>query len=112
MLKRIAFPDFTPDQQLTTADISNVQALPVGYRPVKAFSPVTDALPGILGGAAFVGSDGPSTLLGGTTTDLHKFSGGAWSSVLGSLSATVWRSLGRASVRERVWQAGEIRVVA
>jgi len=88
---RIAFPAYSPDTPQTTADMSNLAATTTGFRPVKGFSPVTSALPGILGGASFIGSDGTSALLGGTATDLHRYSGGAWVSALGSLSATSWR---------------------
>lgn len=76
---------------LTTGDFSNVTALANGYGPVKAFSPVTTALAGILGGAGFVGLDGTSVLLGGTATDLYTYASSTWTSKIGSLSATSWR---------------------
>lgn len=56
-----------------------------------AFGGITSALTGILGGAAYIGSDGTAALLAGNTTNLYRFSGGSWSSVIGSLAATNWR---------------------
>ena len=91
MLKTIPFPAWTPDIPLTTGDFSNVSALANGYGPVKDFSAVTAALSGILGGAGFIGSDGTSSLLGGTATNLYRYSGGVWTSLIGALSATIWR---------------------
>ena len=91
MLKDIPLPVWTPDVPLTAGDFSNVVALSNGYGPVKAFSNVTTALTGILGGAGFIGLDGTSVLLSGTATNRYKYGSGAWTSVLGSLSATVWR---------------------
>jgi hypothetical protein len=91
VLKRIPLPAFTPDRPLTTADVSNVIATADGYRPAKAFSAVTTALSGILGGASFIGSDGTSALLGGTATNLYRYASGAWTSLIGSLSAASWR---------------------
>lgn len=91
MLKSIAFPAWTPDTPLTTGDFSNVRALANGYGPAKGFSPVTSALSGILSGAGFIGEDGTSVLLGGTSTNLYTYGGVTWNSVVGSLSATSWR---------------------
>lgn len=65
--------------------------LPNGYRPVKSFQSMTDPLAGFLGGSAFIASDGTPSLLAGTATDLYRHNGGAWTSVLASLSASAWR---------------------
>ncbi|HKR17657.1 hypothetical protein [Rhizorhapis sp.] len=91
MLATVPFPAWTPDVPLTTGDFSNVTAIANGYGPVKAFSAVTTALSGILGGASFIGADGTSRMLGGTATNLYHYVGGTWASVLGALSATIWR---------------------
>lgn len=90
MLKRIAFPDYTPDAPVNVTSAANLVALPQGYRPSRAISPVTVALTGFLGGGAFNRS-GNQCLLGGTATNLYRYSAGAWVSVLGTLSASVWR---------------------
>ena len=91
MLKRIPFPDYAPDQPLTADNSSSVIAAATGYRPLGSFSPVTSALAGILGGAAYVGSDGGTALLAGTATNIYHYVSSAWTSVLGSLTATNWR---------------------
>lgn len=91
MLKRLPFLEWLPDQPLVTSTVLNAWPLPDGYRPVKSFGAITPALAGWSGGAAFVGSDGTASLLSGTATDLHRYSGGAWTSALGSLSASHWR---------------------
>lgn len=91
MLKRIALSDYSPDTPLGIESGRNLVALPQGYRPANSFSGVTAALVGIINGASYVGSDGTTCLLGGTATDLYKYSGTAWTSVLGSLSASTWR---------------------
>ncbi|MFD1104581.1 hypothetical protein [Sphingobium olei] len=91
MLKRLDFSEFLPDRPLSLAWAKNVYPMAEGYRPVRAFQNITPALAGILGGAAFVGSDGTSALLAGTATDLYRYSGSAWTSLLGSLTATIWR---------------------
>lgn len=91
MMKRIPYGDFAPDKPAALAQASGVWATPDGFRPAKSFGAITPALAGLMGGAAFISSDGTSAMLSGTATDLYRFSGGAWASVLGSLSATVWR---------------------
>lgn len=91
MLKRIPFPDYAPDQPLTADNSSSVIAAATGYRPLGSFSPVTSALAGILGGAAYVGNDGGTALLAGTATNIYHYVSSAWTSVLGSLTATNWR---------------------
>lgn len=91
MLKRIDLPDFSPDTPLGVDMAGNMIALPNGYRPAKAFSPVAAALSGILGASSFVDAAGDAALLAGTASNLYTYTGTAWSSVLGSLSATSWR---------------------
>lgn len=84
-------PDIPPNLSEGLVRAINVYAAPNGYRPVRSFSSMTPALAGWIGGTAFVGSDGTASLLSGTPTDLYRYSGGAWSSVLGSLTASRWR---------------------
>lgn len=62
-----------------------------GYRAVGGFQAATGALTGFSGGAAFVGADGTSALLAGTSTSLFRYSGSSWTSLIGSLTATRWR---------------------
>lgn len=91
MLKRIPYTDFLPDRPLSLGGGRNAWASPEGYRPAKAFSAITPALAGVLGGSAFVSSGGTAAMLAGNATDLCRYSGTVWNSVLGSLSATSWR---------------------
>lgn len=91
MLKRFDFSEFTPDRPLSLSQGRNVWAMPNGYRPVRGFEAQTPPLPGFLGGAAYISSDGTTALLAGTSTNLYRYSGSAWASVVGGLVATVWR---------------------
>lgn len=93
MLKRLIFPPWEPDKASddTPQDAKNVLPTVDGYRPVPAFSAITPALAAkFIGGAAFVGLDGTAALLSGTATNLYRYSGGAWASVL-TTAASVWR---------------------
>ena len=81
-------PDLPPAGQLVGAE--NVFATPNGYGPVGAVQTFAPPLTGWSGGGAFVGSDGVSSLLSGTSTNLYRFSSGAWTSVLAT-SAARWR---------------------
>jgi len=62
-----------------------------GKRAVGGFQAATAALTGFSGGAAFVGADGTSALLAGTSTALFRYDGSSWSSLIGSLTAGRWR---------------------
>lgn len=87
------FGEWTPDAANTgtTTVATNVLAIANGYAPVKGFSAITEALPAdFFGGGAFVGSDGTSSLLAGTATDLYLFSG-TWGSVLNDVASARWR---------------------
>lgn len=84
-------PDLPPHAHNGLVIARNCYASPNGYRPLHAFADLTPALTGFAGGTAFVGSDGTASLIAGTSTDLYRYSSGAWSSVLGSLSAGRWR---------------------
>jgi hypothetical protein len=93
---RLIFGPLEPDkpnhlqQGLQIAD--NVYPSPDGYRPIKAFDEMTDALPDLFqGGASFTASDGTVQLLAGTATDLYQFDNTlSWTSILGTLTAGRW----------------------
>jgi hypothetical protein len=93
MKKAIGFgelkPDIPPNDQLTVA--KNVYPTEVGYIPVQGFGALTPALAGISGGAAFISSTGQSSFLAGDATSLYRYSGSAWASLLGGLTAKRWR---------------------
>lgn len=91
MLKRFDFSEFLPDRPLSLAWAKNVLPMAEGYRPARSFQAITPALAGVLGGGAYVGSDGTSAMLAGDAKGLYRYSGAAWSLLLGGLSATTWR---------------------
>lgn len=91
MLTTIPYGELNPDLKTGLIGANNVWPMASGYRPAQAFEGFTPALDGILGGCAFVGSDGTSSLLGGNVTSLQRYAAGAWTSVLDSLSASSWR---------------------
>lgn len=91
MIKRFPFGPLEPDKPLSLSRAYNAFPAANGYRPVK--SPVSFAGPlaGIINGAAYVSSDGISSTLGGTGTNLYRYNGTSWSNLLGGLSASAWR---------------------
>lgn len=95
MLTRITFGAWTPDLAPTPDGVTraeNVLALPNGYRPVKAFQPITPALPERFGGGgAWVSSTAEPHLLAGTANKLLRYQSGAWAVVLTALSVDRWR---------------------
>lgn len=93
---RLPLPDYKPDQSnnsgvLLTAQ--NVYPAMDGYRPVSAIASISDALSGtFLGGSSAISSDGTGYMLAGTATNLYKYNGGSWTSLIGSLSVSGrWR---------------------
>jgi hypothetical protein len=89
----IAFPEWQPDlaNNVFTKAV-NVRAIANGYAPVKAPQAVTVALAAAFnGGGAFIGSDGGSTLLAATGSNVYKYTGTAWSSVLAATANQVVR---------------------
>lgn len=90
MDKRIPYGTFSPDKPIALAHASGVWATPEGFRPAKSFGAITPALAGLLGGSAFIGSDGAASMLSGTATNLYRFSGSTWTG-LGAFAATSWR---------------------
>jgi len=91
VLTVLLYGDLTPDRKAGLIGAVNVWPLAEGYRPAQSCQDLTPSLSGILGGCAFVGSDGTAAMLGGNDTDLYRYSGGAWTSVLDTLTATSWR---------------------
>lgn len=94
-LKAYTFGEWAPDlaQNKTDALVTLTNAFPVanGYAPVPSFGAITPALAAAFkGGAAFVASDGTASLLSGTATNLYRFSGGSWASLIGSRSGARW----------------------
>lgn len=91
MLADITFGPFTPDivQGGGLVECQNAYPAAHGWRAARGFEPITPALTGWLGGAAFVGPDGTAVLLSGTGSALYSYAG-TWTSLL-SVSATSWR---------------------
>jgi hypothetical protein len=84
-------PDLAQSNHDGLITASNCFAGANGDRPVGGFQAATAALSGFSGGGAFVGADGTSALLAGTATALFRYSGSAWTSLVGSLTAGRWR---------------------
>lgn len=93
VLKRLPFGDFRPD--LPPADhlivAKNVYPTSTGYTSVRAFGPITPALAGVCGGAAFVSSTGETSFIAGDRASLNRYSAAAWSPLIAGLSAERWR---------------------
>lgn len=92
MKQGVAFGAYTPDnapfQTAGLIDMANAYPIANGYSPVGQFSAITPALPTTFkGGAAFVGSDENGTLIAGSSSNLYRFTGGSWTSVIAGLSA-------------------------
>lgn len=92
----LQFPPFLPDQSAISGGLNtcnNVYPKIDGYAPIPAVTAFSAALTGdFKGGSAFIAKDGNSTLLVGTTTDLLKYAGASWTSLVGSLTVTdQWR---------------------
>jgi hypothetical protein len=83
-------PDIAPSHSTGLALARNVSPVENGYAPVGSFSAVTSSLgAAFVGGGAFIGSDGVSTLLAATPTKLRRYSG-TWSDVLAVTTASRW----------------------
>lgn len=99
MLTTFPFGQWSPDTPPTDGMTQAKNVFPfavteqsTSYRPVGSFNPATPVLPSTwVGGAAFVGSDGTSSLLSATPTNLYRYSGGVWTSVLAVASTGKWR---------------------
>jgi len=82
-------PDKPPHLHDGLSDLGNVYPSANGYRPVGQFKSMTPELPAdFTGGAAFVSSDGTSSLIAGTATALYRYSGGEWTELVSDLSGT------------------------
>ncbi len=89
MRKGVPFGAWLPDQPpvgvMTVA--RNVLPGANGYRPVKAFSAISDALPAAFrGGFSAIATDGTAYLLAGTANGLSRYSAGAWTDLLVAMS--------------------------
>lgn len=94
MNQDILFGEWKPDLPPLRSDglvaATNVYAGPNGYRPVQAIAPITGALAGFGGGAAYVGSNGTAALLAGAADGLHLHSAG-WSMAHAVAAPGRWR---------------------
>lgn len=94
--KRLLFPAFLPDRDPVGVVTSAVNVLPASvdansgatsYRPVRAFSSISDPLPATFkGGAAFISTDGTTYLLAGTSNGLARYQGGSWTNLFVGMS--------------------------
>lgn len=91
MLTRFPFGALEPDRPQSLFRAKNCWPSADGYVPAHDFEALTPALSGILSGGAFVSLNGTGNLLAGTATNLYRYTGVAWSSALGSLTASDWR---------------------
>lgn len=97
MTTKITFGAFEPDKPPHMhdglSDMANAYPSSLGYRPVGQFSAITPALAAAFnGGAAYVASDGSSSLIGSTATALYRYASGSWSAMATGLSSTdTWR---------------------
>lgn len=70
----------------------NVYASPLGYRPVKALSSVTGALPvAWTGGGSFTGPDGTTATLAGTNGGLYAYITGSWTLKYSGSYSAAWQ---------------------
>lgn len=88
---KVEWPAYLPDQLprnvLTCAD--NVYPAQGGYRAVKSYQSITEALPAaFMGGGSFISSDGAAYLLAGTANGLSRLNAGAWDTLLTALSVS------------------------
>jgi hypothetical protein len=93
---RLPLPDYKPDQSNNSGVLlkaENVYPAMDGYRPVQAIATISDALTGnFQGGASAISAGGTGYMLAGTATNLYKYNGGSWTSLIGSLSISGrWR---------------------
>lgn len=94
MSQLVPLPPYLPDQSAVTGALTraeNVFPAADGYRPVGSVVALSDALAAdFQGGVSVISTGGVSYLFAGTATNLYKFNAGAWSSLVGSLSAGRW----------------------
>lgn len=93
---RWPLPPFLPDQTDHTGGLdtcNNVYPKTDGYGPISGLTGFSDELGAtFLGGGSFIGTDGTSNLIVGTSTDLLRYAGATWTSMIGSLTITEhWR---------------------
>lgn len=96
MKASVALPPYLPDQTVNSGVLlraDNVYPAVDGYRPVKQFSSLSEALDEpFQGGGSFISSSDSAFLLSGTESDLYRLDSGAWNSLVTGLSITGrWR---------------------
>ena len=94
MLKAIAYGEFAPDLAASNSPhitvAQNVRPIANGYAPVGDFLSVAGDLgAAFVGGGAFIGSDGNTTLLAATSAKLRKYTG-SWADVLVVATTKRW----------------------
>lgn len=99
MKQVFTLPDYLPDQTPNSGTMEGLKnAYPIvrGYAPVRGFQSVSSAVTGdFKGGAAVIADDGTSYLLVGTSTNLQRYAGGAWTNLATGLTVTdQWRFAG------------------
>jgi hypothetical protein len=92
----LPFPPFLPDLSAIGGGLNvcnNTYPKVDGYGPIPGVTTFSAALTGTFkGGASFIAKDGNSSLLVGTSTNLLKYSGATWTSLVASLAiAEHWR---------------------
>lgn len=92
----VTLNQWVPDQSANSGGLNvctNVIPRVDGYGPVGGFNSVSGALPAtFLGGGSFIGSDGSSLMLVGTTSKLVSYNSGAWTDLVTGLAITgQWR---------------------
>lgn len=92
----IALPPYLPDQSINSGVAlvaQNVYRAADGYRPVRQFAAISNAIAGAFGGGgSFIASNGTGYMFAGTTTNLQSLSVGEWTNLLTGLTVTGrWR---------------------
>jgi hypothetical protein len=94
MLARLPFGPWLPDLAPAPGNVAraeNVYPVTNGYRPVRAFLPITPALPErFTGGGAWVSSTGETSLLAGTANKLLRYENLDWDVKLTALTVERW----------------------
>lgn len=84
-------PDIAENDFDGLMQASGVYPIANGYRPLGTLASVTTALTGFKGGAAFIGSDGTSSLLAGDASGLRRWTGSAWATPFAVANTGNWQ---------------------